>query len=206
MFPTKLMRLYVTMDLLRQRQRLDNEGKYNEPVILSGFPRGADQVIPFQEGDGTFMPGMQNIILELDADESAYRVLTRVVRAVLSDEEPRADDLNDLQIDDGGPDLLAEVRDFLSSNNIELALVNDFTRVDELRTALEKLKQRITYAQGSRYHSYHRAIQQVKTAVGEDMTIAVDTAGKSPAQIAQEVAEKAAVPVWQAAVSPDKEG
>lgn len=79
--PNKLMRLWTAMELGQKRRELDKEGKYDEAIYVSGYPRSS------KTGDieqtKTFAhikrEKMKSVYLEISEEEAVRRTLGRMI-------------------------------------------------------------------------------------------------------------------------------
>lgn len=128
--PTKLMRLWTAMELAQKRMELDAQGKYNDPIYISGYPRDVNQNKTFSH---IKQEKMKSVYLEISEEEAVKRTLSRIIdQAVatasevsrlksegIEDTDPRITQLEYYRIDDfvsfdfsNAPEVQAAIQNF----------------------------------------------------------------------------------------------
>lgn len=112
--PDRVMRILFSAEMLNRRAELDQAGRIDDPIYVSGFPRFIDQVKPF-----VGIPNMISIALTISSETATNRTLCRVADAIRSGKEVRPDDLSDLATPDGqqadGKTVVNNVKGLLNS-------------------------------------------------------------------------------------------
>jgi len=158
--PNKLMRLLFATELINQRAKLDSEGRYTDPVYVSGFPRTDDQAKLFNG-----VEGIKAVSLNITPETAVFRVVRRMTQnLLLKGKGIRGDDLSDLALKDANGHLLTP--EMLTELIRQLNEEENITNVDMITPErVQAITDLLTLSAGARYHRYNSDKPKIEKAM-----------------------------------------
>lgn len=198
----KVVTSMLMLELAKRREDMDNDGKVNDPIVISGFPRSESQANQLRGIDG-----IKAVYLDMSATENARRTIRRIIESIGmnringTSEAVRGDDIGSIFI----ADAQGKPKD---ENQIQGEIQNAIAKVDtqklkdvssnafklgsaliENSPELQKLFEEVQLGEKARWHTYNKTKQQIAKALEKigvnQKDIMVD--GKPPKQVAEEV-------------------
>lgn len=178
--PDRVMRMWLAMELMQKRGELDAEGKFDEPIYISGYPREVDQTKLFAHLD---QEQVVSVYMEISEQEAATRTLSRMIeqsvatamdaRAIENAELSRAekdarlakleyyrgDDFKSLDFSNA-PEVRQMILRFNKDMLAALQIVDPHGKI-ELKKLQEKIKKAI-------FENHKAAIEQLLLARGDE--------------------------------------
>jgi len=180
--PSKVMKLLFATEMMAARQKLDQDGRVNEPVYVSGFPRSAEQAAIF---DG--INNIKSVALAITEKTAVTRTLTRIGLSLRDGQSPREDDFNDLDMegDDKKEVIEATVGASILINKHKAGdfIVNLSQHLEEKVTPIFKMNPK------SRYYKYDNAMKSINSVLQQNgiETHLITCDGKNPEEVTAEV-------------------
>lgn len=185
--PTKFMNLLFCLEMLARREEMDAQGRFDEPIVVSGLPRDAKQAELF-EG----IPDIRSIAMTITPETAVYRTVSRIVEAILAGRPIRPDDVNDLHkktADGSEPvrqeEVVSEIQRIIEIK-FEVGQV-DFAQLMQLVS--ENYLPRLTMSPKSRYFKYDKMLSQIDAVLLAKgiKTHKIVCDGKTKQQVMEEV-------------------